>query len=120
MPWIHDYGARGKAYAKRSRSIHMNMSEFDGQMNMEGAAPSSISISGHAVPDDFSDEDVAFAREMESLFDVEQEELPPYFVQTLLDSENPHFQPAEQGCEHKARARVFRRLKLHHRLFGEK
>jgi len=98
----------------------MNMSEFDGQMNKEDTWPSSISLSGHTVPDDFSDEDVAFAQELGSLFDVEQENLPPYFVQTLLDSENPRFSPAERGFEHKARVRVFRRLKLHRRLFGKK
>ncbi len=97
----------------------MNMSEFDGQMNIEDAGSSPISMSGHKVPDDFSDEDMSFAQELGSLFDVEQENLPPYFVQTLLDSENPRFQPVEQGFEHKARARVFRRLKLKRRLFGK-
>ncbi|MHB8599021.1 MAG: hypothetical protein ACYDER_19690 [Ktedonobacteraceae bacterium] len=97
----------------------MNMGEFDGQMNMEDAGFSPGSISGHNVPDDFSDEDMSFAQELGSLFDVEQENLPPYFVQTLLDSENPRFQPVEQGFEHKARARVFRRLKLKRRLFGK-
>lgn len=98
----------------------MNMSEFDGQLNKEDAWPSSISLSGHTVPDDFSDEDVAFAQELGSLFDVEQENLPPYFVQTLLDSENPRFSPVERGFEHKARVRVFRRLKLRRRLFEKK
>ena len=95
----------------------MNMSEFDGQMNRDDACSSPISISGHRVPDDFSEEDVSFAQELGSLFDVEQENLPPYFVQTLLDSENPRFQPVEQGFEHKTRARVFRRLKLKRHLF---
>ena len=97
----------------------MNMSEFDGQMNREDAGSSPISIGGHKIPDDFSDEDMTFAQELGSLFDVEQEDLPPYFVQTLLDSENPRFQPVEQGFEHKARALVFRRLNLKRRLFGK-
>src|SRR5579863_5624888 len=97
----------------------MNMSEFDGQMNMEDEGSSPISISGHRVPDDFSDEDITFAQELGSLFDIEQEALPPYFVQTLLDAENPRFQPVEQGFEHKARARVFRRLHLKRRLFAK-
>ena len=96
----------------------MNMSEFDGQMNMEDAGSSPISISGHQVPADFSYEDMTFAQELGSLFDIEQENLPPLFVQTLLDSENPRFQPVEQGFEHKARARVFHRLHLKRRLFG--
>lgn len=97
----------------------MNMSEFDGQMNREDAGSSPISIGGHKIPDDFSDEDMTFAQELGSLFDIEQEDLPPYFVQTLLDSENPRFQPVEQGFEHKARALVFRRLNLKRRLFGK-
>lgn len=95
----------------------MSMSEFDEKMNREDACASLVSISGHIVPDDFSDEDISFAQELGSLFDVEQENLPPYFVQTLLDAENPRYQPVEQGFEHKARARVFRRLKLKRRLF---
>jgi hypothetical protein len=97
----------------------MNMSEFDGQMNREDADSSPISTNGPRLPDDFSDEDMTFAQELGTLFDVEQENLPPYFVQTLLDSENPRFQPVEQGFEHKARARVFHRLHLKRRLFGK-
>jgi hypothetical protein len=97
----------------------MNMSEFDGQMNMENADSFPISISGHKVPDDFSDEDITFAQELGSLFDIEQEDLPPYFVQTLLDSENPRFQPVERGFEQKTHARVFRRLNLKRRLFDK-
>lgn len=102
----------------------MNMSEFDGQKNMEDAdaGSSPISISGHrlpGIPDDFNDEDMSFAQELGTLFDVEQENLPPYYVQTLLDSENPRFQPVEQGFEHKTRARVFRRLKLKRHLFAK-
>ncbi len=71
----------------------MSMSEFDEKMKREDACASPISISGHIVPDDFSDEDISFAQELSSLFDVEQENLPPYFVQTLLDAENPRYQP---------------------------
>ena len=72
------------------------------------------------LPEDFTVEDVAFAQEMESLFAPEKEELPPYFVQTLMESENPRFQPVEHGLEHKTRARVFRRLKLRRQLFRAK
>jgi hypothetical protein len=54
---------------------------------------------------------------LNSIFSPEQEELPPYFVQTLLASEDQLFRPVEPGFEHKTRARVFRRLKLHRRLF---
>jgi hypothetical protein len=69
------------------------------------------------VPADFSDEDVVFARELGTLFSAEQENMPPYFVQTLLDAENPRFQPATTGLEHRTSVRVFRRLKLRRRLF---
>src|SRR6266849_3692522 len=55
--------------------------------------------------------------ELNSIFSPEQEELPPYFVQNLLASEDQLFRPVEPGFEHKTRARVFRRLKLHRRLF---
>ncbi len=96
----------------------MNMSEFDGQMNMEDANSSLISISGHKVPDDFSDEDMSFAQELGSLFDVEQENIYRTSCRHFGLS-NPRFQPVEQGFEHKARAHVFRRLKLKRRLFGK-
>src|SRR5207245_10553931 len=46
-----------------------------------------------------------------------EEDIPPYYVQTLLDSEEPRFQSVEPGFEMKTRARVFRRLKLKRRLF---
>jgi hypothetical protein len=38
-------------------------------------------------PEDFSEEEAAFARQMHELFAVDCEELPPLYVQTLLDEE---------------------------------
>jgi hypothetical protein len=38
-------------------------------------------------------------------------------VQTLLDAEDPRFQPIEAGFEKKVTAQVFRRLKLRRRIF---
>src|SRR6266487_410178 len=81
----------------------MSMSEFDGQ-------PS-------GAENDLSPEDIAFAQELGSLFSLHDEEIPPYFAQTLLEAENPRFQAVERGFEQKTYARVFRRLKLRRRLF---
>ncbi len=95
----------------------MSMSEFERQLNdIWEKEPSSFSGHKEALPADFSDEDVAFAQELDSLFDIAREEVPPYYVQTLLEHEELSFQPDENGFEYKTRARVFRRLKLRHRL----
>ena len=95
----------------------MSMSEFDQQLNNEGNDNLSLTVTEQEVPPDFGEDDLIFAHELNSIFSPEQEELPPYFVQTLLSSEGQLFQPVEPGFEHKTRARVFRRLKLHRRLF---
>jgi hypothetical protein len=95
----------------------MSMSEFEGQLNAWDSDFSTLSTQGHDLPADFSDEDMAFAEELDELFVLHEEGIPPYYVQTLLDSEEPRFQPVEPGFELKTRARVFRRLKLRSRLF---
>ena len=95
----------------------MSMNEFDQELNNEGDDNFSLTVTEQEVPSDFGEDDLIFARELNSIFSPEQEELPPYFVQTLLASEDQLFRPVEPGFEHKTRARVFRRLKLHHRLF---
>ncbi len=51
------------------------------------------------------------------LLSPEKEEIPPYFVQTLLESEDARFQAVEAGFEQKTCAHVFHRLSLHRRLF---
>lgn len=95
----------------------MSMSEFERQLNsMWENDLSSLSTQHEALPSDFNDEDKAFAQELDSLFDIHEEEVPPYYVQTMLDVEGPRFQPVENGFEFKTRARVFRRLKLRRRL----
>lgn len=95
----------------------MSMKEFDQELNNE--SNENLSLAGHEqeIPPDFGEDDLAFAHELNSIFSPEREELPPYFVQTLLASEDQLFRPVEPGFEHKTRARVFRRLKLHRRLF---
>jgi hypothetical protein len=39
------------------------------------------------LPEDFSEEEAAFARQLHELFAVDSEEMPPLFVQTLLEGE---------------------------------
>jgi len=95
----------------------MSMSEFDEQLNSESNDLLSLIALEQVVPPDFGEDDLVFAHELNSIFSPEQEELPPYFVQTLLASEDQLFRPVEPGFEHKTRARVFRRLKLRRRLF---
>ncbi len=73
--------------------------------NMEGLFPA-----------DFTVEEVEFACELNTLFSLEQENLPPLFVQTLVESDDPRFQVVEYGFELKTRAKVFRSLHLKRRL----
>jgi hypothetical protein len=93
------------------------MGEFDRQVNNGEENPPSFPVRGRAVPPDFSEEDIAFAQELETLFALDEESTSPYFVQSLLELDDPGFQAIEPGFEHKTRAHVFRRLKLHRRLF---
>jgi hypothetical protein len=95
----------------------MSMSESEHQQpaDQENVFPSTIA--GHAFPDDFSEDDKTFAQELDYWFDYQAEEMPPYFVQTLMEPDEARFQPVEYGFEHKTRARVFRRLKLRRRLY---
>src|SRR5256885_16837864 len=68
-------------------------------------------------PDDFSEEDFEFARELNGLFSLDREEMPPLFIQTLLTCEDPRLQPVESGFERKTSVRVFRKLQLKRQLF---
>ncbi len=95
----------------------MSMSEFDRWLNSKGDEIYSPSSHEREVPPDFGEEDLAFAEELNSLFSPEGEELPPYFVQTLLAPEDPRFYPLEASFERKMSERVLRHLKLRRRLF---
>ena len=95
----------------------MRMSEFERQENEKGSSLPSFSERRSALPDDFTEEDQAFAAELHALFSPEEESLPPYYVQTLLDVDDQRFEPVVRGFEYKTNARVFRRLKLRRRLF---
>ncbi len=98
----------------------MSTSEFENEWKDQHVDSSLLLRQELGLPTDFTNEDVAFVQEMESLFSLATEEMPPYYVQTLLDAENPRFQPVEHGLEYKTRARVFRRLHLRRRLFRSK
>ena len=96
----------------------MSMSEFERQENTEGDESFPVAIRRLTTPpNDFTEEDLAFARELNALFSLEEENLPPYYVQTLLDVDDQRFEPVPREFEHKTSARVFRRLKLRRRLF---
>lgn len=97
----------------------MSMSEFERRLrgSEDDLSRIPLSMQDQTIPEDFSEEDIEFAQELGELFSPDLEEIPPLFVQTLLESEDPRFQPVEHGFEHKTRARVFRRLKLRRHLF---
>lgn len=96
----------------------MSTSEFE-QQHGQGEEPfGALSVRGPGEPpDDFSEDDLAFAQELDELFAIHNEELPPYFVQTLLEPDDPRFQPVVHKFEQQTCARVFRRLKLNRCLF---
>lgn len=97
----------------------MSMGEYEEQLNSWEHDPPPLSAHSQGLPSDFSEEDMAFAQELDAVFSLHDENIPPYFVQTLLATEEPRFQPVESGFEHKTRARVFRRLKLRRHLFAD-
>ncbi len=98
----------------------MSMSEFERQPNKKEEDSTSFLVHRRVIPADFSEEDIAFAQELDTLFALDEEDIPPYFVQTLLEPDDPGFQVVEPGFERKTRARVFRRLHLHRRLFSSR
>src|SRR5581483_5380212 len=117
MLLIRDSGERGEAYATSSRSTYMSMSEFERQDNIDDDESFPVAIRRSTTPADFTEEDLAFAEELNALFSPEEENLPPYYVQTLLDADDQRFEPVPREFEHRTSARVFRRLKLRRRLF---
>jgi hypothetical protein len=68
------------------------------------------------MPDDFSSEELELARDLQRLFPVEEEQLPPHFVQTLATEDSTWAAPT--GLEQRVTYRVFRRLRLPRRLFA--
>jgi hypothetical protein len=95
----------------------MSMREFERESYDSEDDADYLSKDSPEIPADFSIDDVAFAHELDALFNVEKEEIPPLFAQTLLGPHNPQFAVAGDGFESKIRARVFRRLHLQRRIF---
>ena len=95
----------------------MNTSEFEERPSESFNDPDSLIIHENMFPDDFSLEEAVFARELNDLFALDEEDTPPLFVQTLMAGEDPRFDAVETHFETKTAARVFRRLKLKRHLF---
>ncbi|MBE3558316.1 MAG: hypothetical protein IMW89_03720 [Ktedonobacteraceae bacterium] len=95
----------------------MNTSEFEGKKQEPENDCSVLSKSGSGFPADFSEEEVVFAQELNDVFNIDQEEMPPLFVQTLLAAEDERFQAPEDVFEKKTCVRVFRRLHLQRQIF---
>jgi len=75
-----------------------------------------VTEGGRKSPADFSADELALARDLQALFPLEQEQLPPYYIQTLTQAERALGTPT--GLEQRVTYRVFRRLSLPRRLFG--
>lgn len=95
----------------------MSMSDFDRLSQGPEKDSADLAQWKQSAPDDFSGEDIAFARELEDLLRFDEEDLPPYFAQTLLAAEDPRYQAADDCFEQKTCARVFRQLHLQRRIF---
>lgn len=81
--------------------------------NLPNKHPESSDVqmdSGRAWPEDFTPEEKRFAAELRELFPIEDEVLPPLYVQTLLDDELRA--PLSKGYARRLSYRVMRRLGL--------
>ena len=65
---------------------------------------------GQPYPEDFSLDEAAFASELRELFPLEEEVLPPQFIQTVIEDE--WRSPTSPGFEQKLTYNVFSRLSL--------
>lgn len=74
-----------------------------------------VTPEGRRSPGDFSTEDLSLARDLNGLFSLEREELPPLFVQTLANTSQDWQAPS--GLTQRVTYHVFRRLHLPRRLF---
>ncbi len=66
--------------------------------------------SGQPFPDDFTLDEAAFASELRELFPIEEEVMPPQFIQTVIEDE--WHSPTPPGFEQKLTYNVFSRLSL--------
>ncbi len=74
-----------------------------------------VTDTGRVSPGDFSADDLALARDLHSLFPLDQEQLPPDFIQVLASQSTSWDAPS--GLTQRVTARVFQRLQLPRRLF---
>jgi hypothetical protein len=74
-----------------------------------------VSETGQVSPADFSVEELDLARDLHGLFPLEQEQLPPRFVQTLASQ--ARWSDETAGLVQRVTYRVFQRLHLPRRLF---
>jgi hypothetical protein len=95
----------------------MSTSEFERMPSESDFDHGGLSKYNGAFPDDFSEEDFEFAQELNALFSLDREEMPPLFVQTILAAENPRLQFLESNFEKKTYAHVSRRLCLKRQIF---
>ena len=65
---------------------------------------------GQPFPDDFTLDEAAFASELRELFPIEEEVMPPQFIQTVIEDE--WHSPTPPGFEQKLTYNVFSRLSL--------
>jgi hypothetical protein len=87
--------------------------DFDKTIDVDGGQePTDEALAAFA---DFSDEERVLARSLHDFFPLEQEQLPPRFVQTLAAQGSAWAAP--NGLEQRVIYRVFRRLHLPQRLF---
>ncbi len=76
-----------------------------------------VTEGGRLSPADFSAEELALACDLHRLFPLEQEQLPPRFIQTITAS--PQDWAAPTNLAQRVTYRVFHRLRLPRRLFAD-
>src|SRR5579871_2911879 len=109
MPSIPDSGVCAELCARLFRSRSMRpQSPQPNDINPDEGAQGQEEDALFEL--DFLADELSFARELNSLFNLEQEELPPLFVQTLYNEQADLMAPAR--LEQRLRYRVFRKLQL--------
>ncbi len=104
MEWSSSAAAEGDPFLLAARS---------GEVGSGGGL--TVTEEGRLSPADFSTADLALARDLHSLFSLEQEQLPPDFIQTLTTQSRTWDAP--DGLTQRVNARVFQRLQVSPRLF---
>ncbi len=87
------------------------MAEFE---HLEEFAGMRFLQDGRTLPVDFDDDDETLAAQLNDLFNLEREELPPLYAQTLLyqGCDEAEFELASDDFEDRIAERVFQRLEM--------